>query len=91
MFCDIADSNNNCNFITGKNCCTGCGRQEQFYGCSDVSVGHALNIGNHVTGTSSLTSFPPQGNVVKPTRPMGFIPIDIYGRDVSETKQKKSY
>ena len=37
----------------GTNCCKGCGSQEQFYGCSDVSISTS---GSHYSNSQPITS-----------------------------------
>jgi hypothetical protein len=87
--CKLSDSNNNCNFVTHKNCCNGCGPQEQFYGCSDVSIERATNIVHYASQTTPRAPpHPFQERVTRPERPMGFIPIDVIGRYLKEAKIK---
>ncbi|XP_053383503.1 uncharacterized protein LOC123541518 [Mercenaria mercenaria] len=54
---------NNCDLVTHE-CCMGCGPQEQFYGCADVSIEQTSN------GGSGTTNLP-----IRNTRPNAFIPI----------------
>ncbi|XP_053382635.1 uncharacterized protein LOC128549609 isoform X2 [Mercenaria mercenaria] len=75
-------SNNNCNYVTHENCCEGCGPQEQFYGCADVSIGHDSNAGRYTTRRTTKIPFKP--NIFGHTQPSGFIPIDIFGRELKE-------
>lgn len=74
----IADSNNNCNYITHENCCNGCGPQEQFYGCADVSIERATVVGLPdftVQPTKPVTYTPPPNHNLA----NGFIPIGVDG------------
>ncbi|XP_053381835.1 uncharacterized protein LOC128549293 [Mercenaria mercenaria] len=46
----------NCDPVTHE-CCMGCGPQEQFYGCADISIGHISNTGSsfeYLTDTSDF-------------------------------------
>ncbi|XP_045180175.2 uncharacterized protein LOC123539591 [Mercenaria mercenaria] len=69
-----AASHNNCDPMTYE-CCKGCGPQEQFYGCADVSVEKSSS------GTSGFhpktTKSPFRPVFTRNTQPNGFIPIDI--------------
>lgn len=84
----FAASNNNCNYVTHEYCCDGCGPQEQFYGCADVSIDrgtHGVFPGlttqplKPVTHTTQPTTYtpPPNQNLWD-----GFHPIDVDGLNV---------
>ncbi|XP_053383505.1 uncharacterized protein LOC123540003 [Mercenaria mercenaria] len=64
---------NNCNPETHE-CCMGCGPQEQFYGCADISIERST-IGESVRNPRT-TKIPVRPVVTRNTQPNGFIPID---------------
>lgn len=60
----------------GSHCCVGCGPQEQFYGCADVSVG-SIDSQPH-SSSGQLPAAQNQINVVSNQQSVGYIPQNTY-------------
>ncbi|KAH3771907.1 uncharacterized protein LOC127845206 isoform X1 [Dreissena polymorpha] len=96
----VTNSNNNCNF-QHPDCCNrtnvGCGPQERFYGCADVSVLPALYHGAHPASTP-LTSNTVTVDTGKIQFPEGFqligsdpgLPAAQVGQDCIATQSARS-
>ncbi|XP_053383502.1 uncharacterized protein LOC128549850 [Mercenaria mercenaria] len=64
----------NCNPATHE-CCMGCGPQEQFYGCADVSIEKSTNGGSGSYPRTTKSPFRPV--FTRNTQPNAFVPINI--------------
>ncbi|XP_069134467.1 uncharacterized protein [Argopecten irradians] len=61
----------------GSHCCIGCGEQEQFYGCADVSVGYG---GSSSSGQMSSSVYHPANGIqsAPQSHPSGQHPSSVY-------------